>query len=324
MTLHPDLAAICPPIRQASSILLITHVSPDGDAIGSLLGLTHALRHGLPGKLLTPACSDPLRDRFDILPGQGEVVAQATGSFDLVIGLDCGDEQRLGSVWADLPAPRPKLINIDHHLSNTRFGQWNWVDPTAASTAELVLQLIDALGLTLTRDIGVCLLYGLVGDTLGFRTPNTTPQQLKYAERCMTAGAALNEVMDHQFNRRSRALVCVWGKAISAMKIKERIAYTAISKAMRDACGMGLADFGLSSFLISVNEVDCAAVLVEKDDGRVEISLRAKLGHNVANVAMALGGGGHALAAGATIDGPLDAATARVLAALKNSRNSAA
>jgi phosphoesterase RecJ-like protein len=181
----------------------------------------------------------------------------------------------------------------------------------------MVLRLIDQLSVPLNQDIAICLLYGIVGDTLGFRTPNTTSLQLQYAERCMAAGASLYESIDHQFNRRSQALVCLWGKAINAMQIKNRVAYTAISRAMRDACGMGVADLSLSSFLVSINEVDRAAVLVEKDDGQVEISLRAKRGHNVSDAAVALGGGGHPLAAGATIDGPLDAATQQLLVVLK-------
>ena len=244
--------------------------------------------------------------------------AQASGSIECVIALDCGDEQRLGAIWANLPEPKPFLINIDHHISNTRFGQINWVDPSAASTAELVLQLIDQLGVTLNQDIATCLLYGIVGDTLGFRTPNTTPLQLQYAERCMEAGASLNDSIAHQFNRRSQALICLWGKALNALKVKDRIAYTPISKAMRDACGMGTTELGLCSFLISMNEVDRAAVLLERDDGRIEISMRAKPGFNVSNAAVALGGGGHPLAAGTTIDGPLDTAVKQVLSALRH------
>ncbi len=310
-----DLSALSQRLLQADRILLITHVSPDSDAIGSALGMVHALR--ALGKTATPSCADAIRDRYDVLPGHADMVTHASGPFDLVVALDCGDELRLGSMWTDLPNPKPLLINIDHHISNTHFGQINWVDPSAASTAEMVLQLTDQLGVPLNQDIATCLLYGIVGDTLGFRTSNTTPRQLQYAERCMAAGASLYESIDQQFNQRSQALVCLWGKAINVMKIKDRVVYTAISKAMRDACGMGVSDLNLSSFLVSMNEVDRAAVLVEKDDGRVEISLRAKRGHNVSNAAVALGGGGHPLAAGTTIDGPLDAATQQVLLALK-------
>jgi bifunctional oligoribonuclease and PAP phosphatase NrnA len=312
-----DLSALLQHLQQAQRILLITHVSPDSDAVGSALGLAHALRTLSNAARVTPSCADAIRDRFDNLPGHSDMVTQADGEFDLVVALDCGDELRLGSVWANLPDPKPFLINVDHHISNTRFGQINWVDPSAASTAEMVLQIVDQLGVPLNQDIATCLLCGIVGDTLGFRTPNTTARQLQYAERCMEAGASLYESIDQQFNQRSQALVCLWGKAINVLKIKDRIAYTAISKAMRDACGMGVSDLNLSSFLVSMNEVDRAAVLVEKDDGQVEISMRAKRGFNVSKAAVALGGGGHALAAGATIDGPLDAATKQVLLALK-------
>ena len=181
----------------------------------------------------------------------------------------------------------------------------------------MVLHISDQLGVPLTQEIATCLLYGIVGDTLGFRTPNTTRRQLQYAERCMEAGASLYESIDRQFNRRSRALVCLWGKAINAMQVTDRIAYTPISRAMREACGMGVSDLNLSSFLVSMNEVDRAAVLVEKDDGQVEISPRARQGYDVSDAAVALGGGGHPLAAGATIDGPLDSAVKQVLRALK-------
>ncbi len=317
MNLPPtDQAALIERINAARSFLLITHVSPDSDAVGSLLGLTHALRS--LGRRVTPACSDPLRGRFSLLPGQAEVVTVANEPVDLAIALDCGDEGRLGSVWADRANPRPFLINIDHHVTNSRFGQINWVDPSVASTAELVLELLDELRVPISPDIATCLLYGLVGDTLGFRTPNTTPRVLHSAQRLMEAGASLNDSMQDQFNRRPLALICVWGKALSHVKVKDRIVYATISKAERDACGLGGAgDISLSSFLISANEADRAAVLVEKDDGQIELSLRAKPGFDVSKAALALGGGGHPLAAGATVPGPLSAAVRRLLNALR-------
>ncbi len=317
MALPPlESTALIDAIQRAHTLLLIMHISPDSDAIGGLLGLTHALR--TLGKLVTPACSDPIHNRFDLLPGHTAVVSQASGPFDLVVALDCGDESRLGKIWIDLPSPKPALANIDHHITNTRFGQFNWVDPSAVSTTEIVLELIDRLGIALNPDMATCLLYGIVGDTLGFRTSNTTPQVLQHAQRLMEAGASLADSMNHQFNRRSLALICLWGKAINTLKIKDRIIYTTISREMREACGMSnTGDISLASFLISANEADRAAVLVERDDSQIEISLRAKAGFNVANAATALGGGGHPLAAGTTIDGPLDAAVQRVMTALK-------
>ncbi|HEY4724141.1 MAG TPA: DHHA1 domain-containing protein, partial [Anaerolineae bacterium] len=207
---------------------------------------------------------------------------------------------------------------IDHHVTNTRFGIVNWIDLKATATSEMLLELIDRLGVILTPDIAYCLLTGIVGDTLGFRTPHTTPRSLEFAMRLMQAGAPLAEIMEQQFNRRPLALITLWGKALTTLKIKDRVAYVTITKAMRDSVGYsGSSDISLASFLVSVNEADRSAVLVEKDDGRIDLSLRAKTGHNVSKAAAALGGGGHPLASGSTLDGPLNDAVKRVLEALK-------
>jgi phosphoesterase RecJ-like protein len=303
-------------VQRASHLLLITHLAPDGDAIGSLLGLTHALR--AIGKTIVPTCANQIFDRFSILPGYQDIVQTTSDRFDLVIALDCADADRMGDVWKNLSEPRPLLLNIDHHITNTNFGSINWIDPQATATAEIVLSLIDHLKITLTADIATCLLYGIVGDTLGFRTQHTTPRSLEYAMRLMQAGAALPAIMEHQFNRRSLALIKLWGKALNNLQVKDRIVYATISKAMRDSVGMSNSgDISLSSFLISANEADRSAVLVETDEGRIDLSLRAKKGHDVSKAALSLGGGGHPLAAGATIDGPMDVAVQRVLAALK-------
>lgn len=318
----PRFAPIDPPaslieaIQRAKNILLITHLAPDPDAIGGLLGLTHALRS--IGKSIVPGCADQIFDRFNMLPGYQDIVQEVKGSFDLVVALDCADEGRMGSVWQNLSVPKPPLLNIDHHITNTRFGSINWIDPQAVAASEIVLTLIDHLKIPLTQAIATCLLYGIVGDTLGFRTQHTTPRSLESSMRLMQAGAALPEIMEQQFNRRSLALIKLWGKALNNLQVKDRIIYTTVSKALRDSVGMsGSSDISLSSFLISANEADIAAVLVETDEGRIDLSLRAKSGHDVAAAALALGGGGHPLAAGATIDGPLDAAVKRVLEALK-------
>ncbi len=115
----PGLSALIRHLQQARRILLIAPISPDSDAIGSLLGLAYALRAA--GKTVVPSCADAIRDRFDILPGRAEVVTQTSEAFDLAVALDCGDELRLGTMWSNLSDPRPFLINIDHHVSNTRF-----------------------------------------------------------------------------------------------------------------------------------------------------------------------------------------------------------
>src|SRR5512135_1241347 len=306
-------------IQNAQDILLITHIMPDSDAIGGLLGLTYALRS--IGKSVVPSCSDQIYDRFNLLPGTEDIVQQTHSAFDLAIALDCGDESRLGSVWLEQSLPKPPLLNIDHHITNSRFGSINWVDQQATATSEIILSLIDQLQITLTRDIATCLLYGIVGDTLGFRTAHTTPHALECSMRLMQAGAPLAEIMEHEFNRRPLSLIKLWGKALKTVHLKDRIIYVTISKAMRDSAGMsGSGDISLSSFLISANEANLAAVLVEKDDGQIDLSMRAKRGFDVSKAALSLGGGGHPLAAGATIDGLMEEAVERVIGALKATR----
>ncbi len=316
-------------IRQSGAIVALTHTAPDADAIGGLLGLTLALRS--IGKTVTPACSDEVPARFSVMPGYPDIVQTVPAPPDLLIALDCADRERLGKIaaapdWQVIP-----ILNIDHHVTNTQFGQVNWVDTEASATSEIVLNLIDHLNIPLTPDIATDLLHGIVGDTLGFRTPHTTPRALGCAMRLMAAGASLFEIMDHQFNRRSFALLCLWSKALDAMRLKParspnhpRVIWTQISKQARRACGRAdWSNNGLSSLLVSADEADVSAVIIEKDDGQIDVSLRAKRGFDVSGAAQALGGGGHPLAAGVTLAGPLDAAVERVLVALRAVQRSA-
>lgn len=310
-------------IRRAHTITVITHTAPDADAIGGLLGLTLALRS--IGAQVTPACSDEVATRFHGMPGSDGIVRAVPAPPDVLIALDCGDRERMGSLadapgWQSVP-----ILNIDHHVTNTRFGAVNWVDTEATATSEIVLRLIDQLGIALTPDIATNLLHGIVGDTLGFRTPHTTPRALACAMRLMSAGANLAEIMDQQFNQRPYSLLCLWSKALDNMRLETapdrdhaRVIWTQLSRAAREACqAHDWGNNGLSSFLVSADEADVSAVIVEKDDGQIDVSLRAKRPFDVSEAARSLGGGGHPLAAGATLDGPLDKAVERVLAAVK-------
>ena len=337
---RPDAELAVNMLRRAEHIAAITHTAPDADAIGGLLGLTLALRS--IGLRVTPVCNDDVPSRFKVLPGYADIVRRVemrriemrgvSTRPDLIAALDCADRERMGQIaaepdWQDVP-----ILNIDHHVTNTRFGQVNWIDVKATATSEIVLSLIDTLNIPLTADIATNLLHGIVGDTLGFRTPHTTPHALECAVRLMDAGANLAETMDQLFNRRTFSQLCMWAMAFNTMKLEEalsadhaRVIWTQISKAARRACGQPeWGNSGLSSFLISADEADISAVMTEKDDGQIDVSLRAKRGFDVSGAAQALGGGGHPLAAGTTIDGPLDVAVRRVLTAIKAIRRTAA
>jgi phosphoesterase RecJ-like protein len=303
-------------ITTAQHPLLICHLDPDGDAIGSLVGLGRALRQiGLDPIL---ACPDPVPASFDYISGTAEVVTVLDTPFDLVISLDCSDLQRLGSFPQHPAFDRVPLINIDHHVTNLGFGQVNLVDSSASSTAEIVLRLVEHMAMSLDTGIATALLTGIVGDTRGFRTSNVTPQVLEAALKLMRAGASLSHVSRHSLDTRPTSALLLWGTALSRLQVQDRLIWTSIPVAARSHTDQTNNDYsGLSSFLLSSEDADVAAVLVERPDGQIEVGMRAMPGFNVARVALRFGGGGHAPAAGCTLPGPLEEAESRLLEALK-------
>jgi len=303
-------------LRSAHRPLLICHISPDGDAIGSLMGLGLAL----PQLGLDPilACSDPIPKRFSYIPGVERVVQEVDGTFDLVISLDSSDLKRLGH-FPQMPAfGSAPLLNIDHHLTNLNFGTVNLVDAGASSAAEVVLRLLEYVAVPLNAEIATCLLTGIVTDTRGFRTSNVTIQVMEAALRLMQAGASLPYITHHSLNRRPTEMILLWRAALARLQVEDRVIWTSIPLAMRRVVGYsGNGDAGLASFLISADDADVAVVFVEGEDGCVEVGLRAVPGFDVAQVALQHGGGGHTLAAGCTLPGPMEEAQVRLLAALR-------
>ena len=303
-------------VRAANRVLLITHITPDGDAIGGLLALGSALRR--LGKEVLVSCADVVPRRFAYLPGYSDIVHQVQSRFDLIVSLDCSDRQRVGPIycaeqWRDIP-----LLNIDHHVTNTHFGTFNWVEPGCVATSEMVLDLCDRFGIALDPDMAKCLLYGILGDTQGLRTDNVTPAVLGKVMRLMQAGAPLADIMDQIFNRRPFNLLRVWEKTLETMRLEDGVVWAWLSRQARLEAGWPDTDMqGLSNFLLSTEEACLSAVLVERDDGRVEVGMRARAPFNVARVALALGGGGHPQAAGCVMDGPLNRAVERVVDSLK-------
>ena len=303
-------------LRNANRILLITHITPDGDAIGGLLALGHVLR-GM-GKDVTVSCSDAVPERFAYLAGYADIVNQAPGPFDLVVSLDCSDLRRVGCIyhadeWRDIP-----FLNIDHHVTNTGFGTHNWVSPEYVATSEMVFDLCDRLGAPLDADIARCLLYGILSDTQGLRTDNVTPALLGKVMRLMMLGAPLDDIMDQISNRRPFKLLHAWEKTLETIQLEEGVIWAYLTRQARMEAEWPDTDLqGMSNFLLAVEEANLSAVLVERDDGQVEVGMRARAPFNVAHVAMALGGGGHPQAAGCVLEGPLDKAVERVVTALK-------
>lgn len=314
MTLPADLSAARARLDTARRVLLVTHINPDGDAIGSVLGLGLALRAA--GKDVVMACADPVPELYRFLPGAGEIVMAPEGPFDLVGVVDVSELARIGAIGARLDGP-PDL-QFDHHITNPGFATLNFVDVQAASTAELLAELLPGLGLALSLDVAQCLLTGLVTDTLGFRTSSTTPKTLAIAQQLMLAGAQLHTVYDQSLFKRSYSAVRLWAQGLATLRLKHRMAWARLSLEARKASGyQGLGDADLINILTTIREADVALIFVEQTDGKVKISWRSVPGINVAEIAAEFGGGGHAAAAGAEVPGTLDEVEARVLAATR-------
>jgi len=303
-------------ISSAQSVLLICHVSPDGDAIGSLLGLGIALRQQGKHNVFM-ACADPVPDECRHLPHWELITQRPQGDFDLVVSLDCSDIERLGASYDPQALAGVPIVNIDHHRTNVNFGTVNWVDPTAAATAQMLVKLMPALGVSLSVEIATCLLNGIVTDTIGFRTANTTQEVLEAAIEMMDVGASLPQLTDRIFNHRPLGTIRMWSLALQGLHIEGRILWSEITRDMREQIGSrGDGDAGLVNFMRTANEADIAVIFDELEDGQVNVSMRAGPDYDVSQVALELGGGGHPQAAGCTLPGPLDRAKSKVLSML--------
>jgi phosphoesterase RecJ-like protein len=310
-------------VAGANSILVVTHVGPDGDAIGSMLGLAQALRS--VGKAVITAVDGGVPHDLTFLPDAASVhtslddailkcAALNGAEVDLVIAVDCGDESRMGQVGQVALQSGAPLINLDHHRTNTLFGQANLVDLTTVASAEGVLDWLDHMGIAVDPVAAFCLLTGLVTDTLCFRTSNVTSATLGKAQRLMESGASLAEIAQRTVNRKSFQGLQLWAHVLPTMQLENHVVWAVITQAVyRTLAYPDWDDAGLVSTLITAQDAYIAAVFKEKPDGTVEIGMRAVPGFDTSEVAVALGGGGHALASGATVDEALGTLVPRVV-----------
>ena len=302
-------------IARAQRVLIVSHWMPDGDTLGAALGLAWALRkRGIGARL---SCADPVPSEFRFLPGSDAYTARRRSDEQAILVVDCSDLERIGSIYVAQDFATVPVVNIDHHVTNVLFGDVNLVAERGA-TAELILDLITYLGLPLDATIAKCLLTGIVTDTIGFRTSNTTADSLRAAITLVEAGASLAEIMDAVFNHRPLAMLRLWGVALANAQHEKDILWVEVSQGLlrRLNADAGAAR-GLPNLLATFEGPLASVVLRELEDGGVEVSMRSTSDLDVAAVAVALGGGGHARAAGCLLRGSLPEVRERVLAAIR-------
>lgn len=312
-------------IHRAQRIAVVIHERPDADALGSSLGLAYALRR--LGKEAAVFLLDPIPFGLDFLPGLDLIVADLPGSeTDLVIAVDAGEPAQIGSRLYDailrLGAP---LIVVDHHESNTGYGTLSAVFPQKTSTAEVVLMLIQMLGVPMDRNIATCLLAGVVFDTRAFATPDTGPETLRAAALLMAEGGSLYDVMTAYRGQHPLKALRLWGEALTRMEARDGVAWTAISREMYQTTETTMEDTeGLANFILDAADVQISLVFRERPEGgMVRVSARSKPGVNLVPLARSFPtGGGHKMAVGFEVDPPLEEAIRTTLARLEALRRS--
>ncbi len=313
---HPGLLdAAATALRDADRVWIGTHLDPDGDAIGSLLGLGLVLE--TMGKQVRLCCQDAPPREAGWLPAADRIEAASPGGEDLLVALDAADPGRLGRIAsAEDFATRPSLV-IDHHRSNPGFGHIDLIDPGAASTAEILVELLDRMDIAPSPDAATCLLTGLITDTIGFRTSNTSASSLRRAGRLVEAGAELDRVNQMVFYRQPIGALGLIGQALDRLEMRGAFAWTWIARKdlARHGCEPGDTR-ELTRLVASAAEPAAVAILREREDGRWDLSLRSKPDVDLIPLARALGGGGHPQAAGARLDGPLERARDHLLSVL--------
>lgn len=324
-SLYPELEPLAQPIRRARQIAIVTHERPDADALGSSLGLAHALRR--LGKEVAVFLLDTVPFGLTFLPGLDMIVADLPGpETDLVIAVDAGEPSQIGARLYDailrLGVP---LMVVDHHESNSGYGEISLVCPRMASTAEVVLMLIQTLGAPIDRTIATCLLAGVLFDTRAFATPETGPQTLRAAAFLMEKGGPLYEVMTAYRGQHPLKALRLWGEALMRIDVQDDVAWTSVSQEMYRATGTTIEDTeGLANFILDAAEVRISIVFRERPEGgRIRVSARAKPGINLVPLARSFPtGGGHKMAVGFEVDLPLKEAVRTTLTRLEAMRRS--
>ncbi|MCX6923415.1 MAG: bifunctional oligoribonuclease/PAP phosphatase NrnA [Verrucomicrobia bacterium] len=323
---HPKIIdRIIEAIRESQTFCIVGHIRPDGDCVGSQLGLTLALQN--EGKKVTCWNEDRIPEKYDFLDPDGIIQRPKPGlEFDCVIAADAASFERLGSV-CQCVAQRKLLINIDHHESNTRYGDLNWVSAREPSTGELIFRLLKIAKWPITKPIADSLFTAVSTDTGSFQYATTRPGTYHVAGELVSRGANLAKICDEVYQSYPLSRARLLRHIYSHFRLvhQDQIAYFWLKKTDFTRTGAETSDTeGLIDHIRAIAPVVVACVFEEVEPELTRISLRSKSDKvNVNEIASQFGGGGHPAAAGARIPGKPLSVQRRVIAAIKKALNSA-
>lgn len=289
-------------LDRSRNVVIASHVRPDGDAIGSLLGLGLALRDA--GKSVQMVLVDGVSSSFRHLEGSELIHKEPTGEHDTFITVDCADFKRVGKIFENFGQPD---INIDHHKTNERFGKLNLIEQEEVATAAILTNCLPEWGYKITKPIAAALLTGIVTDTLGFRTSNTNPSALRLCAALMETGVDMTDLYMKALVKKSFPAARYWGAGLSKLEQKNGIVWATLTLEDRKKSGYGGSDDAdLINMVSAIEGNKVGMIFVEQNDHHVKISWRAlEPGIDVSGVAKHFQGGGHAAAAGADVSGTL-------------------
>lgn len=306
-------------IREVPEAALFSHVSPDGDCLGSMLALGIALES--MGKKVSYYNTSPLPDNLKFLPGIERISRSIPEDLPAnLIFIDCAEADRVDSHLVNNCLPTRTIFNIDHHISNTLYGTYNYVDVTAAATGEIIYSLLRELKISITKEIAINLYTAIITDTGRFSYSNTTAKSFKIAAELVKTGIDLVAINNILFERKSLAQIRLLHKALSNLVLLKdgSIAVIVLSKEdfAETSAEENLSE-GLVNYARNIEDVEAAVLLKELDNDEIKVSLRSNSWLDVNKVASKFGGGGHIRAAGCTINLPLSEATQSVVLALE-------
>jgi phosphoesterase RecJ-like protein len=289
-------------LDSSKNVVIASHVRPDGDAVGSLLGLGLALQD--KGKSVQMVLVDGVSSSFRHLEGSELIVKEPSGEYDTFITVDSADFRRVGKVFESFGQPD---INIDHHKTNERFGKLNLIESDEVATAAILTNHLPEWGYTITKPIAAALLTGIVTDTLGFRTSNTNPSALRLCATLMETGVDMTELYMKSLVMKSYPAARYWGAGLSKLEQRKGIVWATLTLEDRKVSGYGgNDDADLINMISAIEGNKVGMIFVEQSDQHVKISWRALVpGIDVSPIAKHFKGGGHAAAAGADIPGTL-------------------
>jgi phosphoesterase RecJ-like protein len=301
-------------IKNSEIVGITFHTSPDGDSLGSALGLLIALKR--LNKKAYIISKEKLPETFRFLPYSSEItgnVSQIFPNTDTVVTLDCGNVERLN--WESTLENRNfRVINIDHHLSNSQYGDINYVDTTKSSVGEIIYQLVKELEVDIDKELATCLYTSILTDTGGFRYSNTTTLTHSIVGELIGTGVEFSDIYRRIYEDKKYSRIKLYGKVIQKLYLhNSKICIMEVSKEMLKETNEGNGDTSdLISIGMNIDEVEVAVLFKESDDG-VKVSLRSKYDFDVRKLAEIFGGGGHAKAAGLHLRKSMDEAKRLVI-----------